>query len=69
MEEEAEGGWVEGGSVSKGMIGVGGEEGGGVGAQGGSGMMLKREGKGVCWEIRMRVEEILARARGERFFV
>ena len=48
---------------------MGGEEGGEVGAQCGSGVMLKREGKGVCWEIRMRVEEILARARGERFFV
>ena len=48
MEEGGRGGRAEGGSESMGTIGMGGEEGGGVGAQGGSGMVLRREGKGVC---------------------
>ena len=48
MAEQGAGGRPKGGSESVGTIGIGGEEGGEVGAQCGSGVMLKREGKGVC---------------------
>ena len=63
------GGRLAGGRESVGTIVGGGGEGGGVGAQGGSGVILKREGKGVCWEIRTRFEESFASASGERVLV
>jgi hypothetical protein len=63
------GGLDEGTVVSLMTMGTGAEEGGGVGAHGGSGVMLKREGKGVCWEIFRTEEDSLASARGERFLV
>ena len=43
--KDGAGGRLAGGSESVGTIVGGGEEGGGVGAQGGSGVILKREGK------------------------
>ena len=57
------------GEEMKGTIGTGRGEGGRAGAQGGSGLMLKREGKGVCWEIEMTEEESLVSASGDRFLV
>jgi hypothetical protein len=48
VERDEGGGRLAGGRESMGTIVGGGEEGGGVGAQGGSGVILKREGKGVC---------------------
>jgi len=63
QERADEGGIGERESID--IIGTGAGRGGDDGAQGGSGGMLKREGKGDCWVMRMREEEIFARARGE----
>ena len=41
----------------------------GWGPKAGRGVMLKREGNGVCWEIFKTEVESLASVRGERFLV
>ena len=54
VEEVTGGGGGIGERVSVEMIGIGGREGGGEGAQGGSGDESRRAGKGDCWGIRTR---------------